>query len=297
MKKILITGKNSYIGTSFFNNTKQYEIDFISVRGEDWRLKDFSSYDVILHTAGIVHADIRTRKGQEYIRLKKYYYEINRNLTLHIAKKAKQEGVKQFIFLSSIIIYGDSAKIGKRKKITSRTIPKPTNFYGASKLAAEKGLEKLKDNTFKVAILRLPMIYGKQCKGNFSKLIMLAKYAPCFPKIKNERSMLYIKNLCEFIRLIIEEEKDGIFYPQNAEFSNTSNMVKELASHFGRRLHLCYGANLLPLFLQYIPGRIGKTVTKVFGNFVYEPSLSKVDQWQYQIYSLPESIADMMDKK
>lgn len=297
MKKILITGKHSYIGTSFFNYTKQYEIDFISVRGEDWRLRDFSCYDVILHTAGIAHSDIKTGRGQEYEKQKRQYYKTNRDLTLQIAKKAKQEDVKQFIFLSSIIIYGNSEKIGKRKIITSRTKPKPANFYGASKFAAEKGLEALESDKFKVAILRLPMVYGKKCKGNFSKLVTIAKYFPCFPKIKNERSMIYIKNLCEFIRLVIEKEKRGIFYPQNIRFSNTSDIVKELADHFGRKIHLCYGANGLLLFLQYVPGSIGKTIVKVFGNLVYEPSLSKVDNWQYQIYSLPESIEDMMDKK
>ena len=147
-KKILITGKTSYIGMSFQkyieaynqrNPENTYEVNAISVRDEKWKEYDFSQYDVVLHLAGIAHVDIGKGNQKE---LEKEYYRVNRDLTIAVAEKAKEAGVKQFIFMSSIIVYGESAPIGENKIITKDTVPTPSNFYGNSKLQAERGIKK-----------------------------------------------------------------------------------------------------------------------------------------------------------
>jgi len=199
MKKILITGANSYIGTSLEKWLEQYpekySVDTIDMKDKRWKEKSFTGYDVVFHVAGIAH--ISTDPKMEDL-----YYKVNRDLAIVTAKKAKKEGVKQFIFMSSIIVYGDSSS--DKRIIDRNTIPKPSNFYGDSKLQAEKGIKPLESDEFKIVILRPPMIYGKDSKGNYPKLAKAAKKLPIFPDIDNQRSMLHIDNLCEFIKLMID---------------------------------------------------------------------------------------------
>ena len=241
MKKILITGANSYIGTSFEDYMKQfsddYLIDTVDMIGDKWTAKSFSDYDVVFHVAGIAHSD----SGKISAEKEKLYYSVNTDLTIKTAEKAKNEGVKQFVFMSSAIVYGDSAPIGKQKVITKDTPVAPANCYGDSKVQAEKGLKQLECDTFKVVILRPPMIYGKGSKGNYPLMSKLARKTPVFPKVSNCRSMLYIENLTEFIRLMIDNEESGVFWPQNAEYSNTSKLVKMIASVHGKKVRLIGG--------------------------------------------------------
>lgn len=200
----------------------------LSVRGTEWKEHDFSIYDVVLHVAGIAHVSTDPSKEQQY-------YKVNRDLAIEVAEKAKQEHVKQFIFTSSIIVYGDGSHINKKRIIDKNTKPQPSNFYGNSKLQAEKGISLLESDDFKVVIIRPPMIYGKGSKGNYPKLASYARKLPIFPDIDNERSMLHIDNLCEFIRLIIKNEERGFFFPQNIEYVKTSELVKRIADVYGKK--------------------------------------------------------------
>ena len=200
MKNVLITGANSYIGVSFEKYAAEHYSDQLSISAIDmldgvWREKDFSIFDIVYHVAGIAHADV----GNVSDELKAKYYSVNTDLAIETAKKAKAEGVKQFVFMSSAIVYGDSAPYGKIKRITKNTEPSPANFYGDSKWQADKGVRELAESSFMVSVLRPPMIYGKGSKGNYSTLAKMAKKLPIFPDIQNERSMLYIENLCEFL--------------------------------------------------------------------------------------------------
>lgn len=278
MKKILITGANSYIGTSFEGYMKQYDdyhIDTLDMLDPRWKDYDFSSYDTVFHVAGIAHADV----GHVSEETKELYYKVNRDLTLETANKAKDEGVNQFIYMSSIIVYGESAPVGKRKVITKDTVPEPANFYGDSKLQADIGLLKMDDESFKVCILRPPMIYGPNCKGNYQTLSKLAKTLPVFPDIKNERSMLYIGNLCCFIKKCIDNQSQGIYFPQNSEYVSTSQMVKEIAKANGRNIHLTKLLNPFVYIAGKIPGKISGMCNKAFGNMIYKKlvSIDKID--------------------
>ncbi|EME7200203.1 MULTISPECIES: NAD-dependent epimerase/dehydratase family protein [Enterococcus] len=273
MKKILITGANSYIGTSFKKWMTQfqdeYQIDTLSVRGDAWREHDFSGYDTVFHVAGIAHADV-SKVSEE---TKQLYYAVNRDLAIETAKKYKQDlsGKKgQFIYMSSIIIYGEETNINKKRVITPDTKPNPSNFYGDSKLQAEIGLQPLDDDTFHVAILRPPMIYGPGSKGNYQQLVKLANKLPIFPDVKNERSMLHIDKLSEFVKERIDAQDSGVFFPQNDQYVRTSHMVRDIAQENGKKIYLFSYMNWAIRLLGYVPGKIGRLTNKAFGNLVYE---------------------------
>lgn len=276
MKKILITGKNSYIGNAVESRLKEagHEADVLDMIGDGWKSADFSRYDCIFHVAGIAH-DIGGKKHADL------YRSVNRDLAVATAEKAKQDGVKQFIFMSSMLVYNGV----KNKNITAATTPKAKGVYAQSKLEADEAVRALSDENFKVCVLRPPMIYGKDCKGNYVTLRKFALKLKIFPYVKNKRSMLYIENLCEFVRLIIENCESGVFFPQNAEYTNTSEMVKSVADAHGKKLRLIHGfgwaVKLLGLFV--------KSARKAFGNLTYDKSMSEYGE-EYRKYSLAESI-------
>jgi len=280
MKKILITGKYSYIGTSFEKWVSQwperYKVDTIDMKDRSWKEKDFSQYDVVFHVAGIAHVSSNPK-------MEDLYYKVNRDLAFETAEKAKDEGVKQFIFMSSIIIYGDSGS--SKRVIDKNTVPTPSNFYGNSKLQAEEGIKRLGSYDFKIVVLRPPMIYGKGSKGNYPRLANMAKKIPMFPDIDNERSMLHIDNLCEFIKVMIDHEESGLFFPQNKEYVKTSEMVKMIAEVHGKKLWM---TKIFNPVLKLMSG-IG-IVNKVFGNLVYQKYMSDYDKANYQIRTFRESI-------
>lgn len=287
MIKILITGANSYIGTSFKKYlskwSEEYFVDTVDMIDGSWRQKDFSIYDTVYHVAGIAHSDIKKVSDER----KAFYYKINTELAIETASKAKNDGVKQFIFMSSAIIYGNSAPIGVLKVITKDTPPAPSNFYGDTKLKAEKGIIPLADDAFKVCILRPPMIYGKGSKGNYPVLAKLAVKLPFFPEINNQRSMLYIENLLKFVKLMIDNEEQGVFFPQNAEYINTSELVKMIAAVHGKKICLLKGFGwILRILSLFIP-----VINKAFGNLVYELSMSEY-YYEYQIIDIPHSVLE-----
>lgn len=259
MRKILITGANSYIGTAFEQWIKQNNDDWcadtLDMLDEKWNEKDFGVYDTIFHVAGIAHQ--KEKKENAHL-----YYKVNRDLAINVAKKAKAEGVKQFVILSSMSVYGM-----KRGIIYRDTEEKPVTHYGKSKYEADVAISQMQDENFVVSIMRPPMVYGKGCKGNYQLLRKLSLKTPFFPKIRNERSMIYIENLVSFVERIIKERQGGIFFPQNADYVTTYEMVEKIA--------LCHGKKAKPIVLfnwmihVLLWMRIG-IAEKVFGTLVYE---------------------------
>ena len=300
VKKVLITGAGSYIGETFRAYAAKYypalHIEAVDMLDGSWKKADFSSYDIVYHVAGIAHADV----GNVDEATKEKYYKVNADLAIEVARKCKAEGVQEFIFMSSMIVYGDSAPYGKKKVVDEHTVPHPANFYGDSKLQADVAVRDLADDKFKVVVLRPPMIYGKGSKGNYPTLAKLAKKLPVFPKIENERSMLHIDNLCEFlcqIMLVKEktseegvEENEIVLIPQNAEWTNTSEMVREIATVVGKRVRIVGILNPAVWLGSKVPGKIGGLVNKAFGNSAYEQSISVYEGIDYQKVDLKESI-------
>lgn len=275
MKRILIIGAESYIGTSLEKWLSRYPLEYnietIDVRLDDWRNEDFSSFDVAFHVAGIAHVK-ETRSNRQL------YYRVNRDLAYEVALKAKSEGVKQFMFVSSISVYG------LQKGVIDKNTPlEPRTSYGKSKLEAEKLVKSLEDHRFTVTILRPPMVYGKGCKGNYPRLAKLALIAPVFPDIDNKRSMIHIDNLCEFVKVLIDNRLGGTFFPQNPEYVKTSEMVRLIARSHGKEIRLTRIFNPIIKMLR-IP-----VVTKVFGDLVYSKDLSS-SGLEVRMISLEESI-------
>lgn len=251
-----------------------------------WREKSFAGYDAVFHVAGIAHADV----GHVSEERKAFYYKINRDLAIETARKAKEDGASQFVFMSSMIVYGESAGLGKKKVITKDTKPHPANFYGDSKWQADKGVRKLADDSFHVAVLRPPMIYGKGSKGNYPLLAKMAKKLPVFPDIQNERSMLYIGNLCEFLCLLMQSGEGEIYFPQNAEYVRTSEMVRLIARTAGHRIWITKLLNPAVWLAGRIPGKVSGMVNKAFGNMTYELEMSEVFDGKYRCFDLERSI-------
>lgn len=270
--RFLITSKNGYIANHLYNWLKKihpyFEIDKKSVRnGLSPSLK---GYDVVIHTAGLVH------KKEIYTTLATYM-KVNRDLTVEIAKKSKESGVKHFIFLSSMAVYGVESTLNYKTIITKDTPCKPNTSYGKSKLAAENALKELETSYFKIAIVRPPMVYGKNAPGNYKKLANISKITPIFPLVDNERSMIHISNLCQLINLIITNKSTGLFFPQDIDYINTSNFVKDIYN----RGYFPYLSPFLGSIIKYIEIPL---VKKMFGNLVYDKELSTHFDNRYNIY-------------
>ena len=193
-----------------------------------------------------------------------------------------------------MIVYGDSAPYGKKKIIDENTVPHPANFYGDSKLQADVAVRELADDKFKVIVLRPPMIYGRGSKGNYPTLSKLARKLPVFPDVDNERSMLYIDNLCEFLCqiMLVKSFKENaiVLIPQNPEWTKTSEMVKEIAEVCGKKIKLSKFLRPAVWLGSKVPGKIGGLVNKAFGNSCYAQKVSGYQEIDYQKNNLRDTI-------
>lgn len=267
-RKILVTGKNSYIGDSFSSYASAHGdcVCVVDTISDEWKNTDFSGYDAVLHVAAIVHKQNRKYTEQEC-------FDVNTNLAFEVAKKAKESKVKQFVFISTMSVYGVVNGV-----ITKDTLKKPFNIYGETKLKAEQMLKTLCDENFAVTIVRPPLVYGKGCKGNYNELANFAKKHPFFPDYESHRSMIYIDNLSGFIKKSIDEELSGEYCPQDDCFVKTSEMVKLVANANGRKIRMTKFFN--PLITLALKLKIG-IICKVFGSLTYEkdlcPPFEKVD--------------------
>jgi len=260
MTNVLITGADSYIGTHIvaYLPEKIYAVRQLDLRrGLDPRA--FEGQDVVIHVAGIAHQ-------KETPQNKGLYQSVNCDLAVETAELAKKYGVKQFIFFSSMSVYGKTTG-----RITAETQPAPNTHYGKSKWDAEQKMAALADDSFRIATLRPPMIYGKGCRGNYPRLSALAKKLPVFPQVQNQRSMLYIGTLCEFVMQLIESGKGGLYFPQNREYVNTTEMVTAIARCHGKKLMVIPGFGWL---IRLAESRVG-VVGKVFGTLTYDKNMSQ----------------------
>jgi len=284
MKRVLITGAGSYLGESIaaeltIPNSElrtpnseaelstpssefripNFEVETLDMQNENWEQTSFTGFDAILHVAGIAHQ----QEGSQHAEI---YYRVNRDLAVRVAEKAKAEGVKQFVFFSSMSVYGISTG-----HITAETPEQPNTHYGRSKLMAEQMITPLGDEQFQVAVLRPPMIYGKSCRGNYPRLSRMVQKLPMLPKVRNERSMLYIGHLCAFIRRLVESGQGGCYFPQNREYVSTDELVRQIALAHGKDLWQPIGFGwLINLLAKHI-----NALSKVFGSLTYDRGMSR----------------------
>lgn len=262
--KILITGLNSYIGKNLkiwiLQKNPDFFVDLISVRDTLPTVEKLSNYDVVIHLAAIVHQVNKKSKNE--------YYKVNTELTEKLAILSKKALVSQFIFFSTMSVYGASDKMKEKSIIDKNTACNPKTLYGKSKYLAEQKLNKLKGNDFLICIVRPPMVYGENCNGNYAKLSKLAKYISVFPLVENERSMININSLSELVRIVIIKKIDGIITPQDLNYSNTSDLVLSLRKKIGKKIYLSK-------FLGFLISNINISLfSKIFGNLVYAKEIS-----------------------
>ena len=260
MKKILITGANSYIGKNFMdyvNSLGSYDAQAISVRDDSWKDMDWSGYDVVYDVAGIAH--IKETDENRHL-----YYEVNRDLAVELAKKAKESGVGQFIYLSSMSVFGMV-----EGHITKDTPTHPVNAYGKSKLEAERQIMAMASSDFKVTIVRPPMVYGEGCKGNYQLLKKFALKFKAFPDVYNQRSMISIENMSKAVVEMIEHPRTSVLHPQDLEYVRTYDMVRGIAEDAGYRFFTIKGFNWL---IDIMTKKISM-FKKVFGSLTYDKNL------------------------
>jgi len=283
MIKVLITGAGSYVGESvrkYILSTSgegDFQIDTVETMGDKWKELDFGIYDVVYHVAGLAHVNADPK-------MEPLYYKVNRDLTLEIAGHARAHGVKQFIFMSSQIVFHESKSL-KPEVLTNDSTPSPNGFYGDSKLQAEIGLQSLASEGFKVCILRPCMIYGAHCKGNFPRLVKLSSKVPVFPCWHNERSMLYIDNLSEFVKQAMLRNLSGIFHLQNAQYADTVEIIRFFAEKAGKKVWI---TRLLNPFV-FIGSFFLQPLNKMFGSYCYSKQMTSYD-FDYQLVSFEDSL-------
>lgn len=279
---ILITGSSGYLGKNFISSFG-YKYDFatFSLQNNAMENINFSNIDTIIHCAALVHQ----KEHYDYDK----YHKINTAYPVELAILAKQNGVKRFLFISTIAVYGDDHEL-----INEKTECNPVTNYGKSKLHAEEQLMTLSDESFSVSIIRPPMIYGKNAPGNIDALIKITKKFPLIPfgGIENRRSFVYIDNLCCCIDKIISLSKTGVFLASDDVPISTSNLIKSIAIGLNRKIMLVK-IPLLETFVKYFAPNMHH---KLYGDLVIDNLNTRQILSYENPYSTEEGIKIMLDE-
>lgn len=285
MKRVMLVGIGGYIGGKFTEYIHKYypdwQVDAVDSMNGVWKDADFHGYDAVYNVSGLAHAN--ARQGSE-----EQYYAVNGQLPIDVAYKAKCENVPLFIQMSSQIVYGDMSELGLEKIITAETIPSEPTIYGKSKMMAERGLQALVDDTFQVAIIRPPLIYSEYARDNFPRLMNFAKKMPVFPKLENKQSMVYVDNLCELVKLIIDNNQGGVYYPQQECYIETSKIVADIARAVGNKMWQTRIFN--PALKLLAKCKKFSFIHKAFGSITYEMDMSNHFDGKYRVVSYEESV-------
>lgn len=285
MKKVLLVGVGGYVGGKFIEYINKHypdwQLESVDSIERKWEKTDFHGYDAVFNVSGLAHANARQGSEQEY-------YAVNGQLPIDIAARAKEASVPMFIQMSSQIVYGDMSDLGTEKVITEFTVPSEPTVYGKSKMMAERGLQELSGPDFQVAIIRSPLIYSECARDNFPRLVSFAKKMPVFPMLENQQSMIYIDNICELVRLIIDNNKGGIYFPQQEVYIQTSKIVKDIAEAVGNRIWITRIFNPALRIMSRVP--MFSFIRKAFGNIVYDMEISNHFDGTYRVVSYEQSI-------
>ena len=287
---ILIIGKNSYIGNHIDEWLSRYghKVAQLDVLSEDWKNYDYSSFDAIVHVAGIVHRP--DCKDWEL------YKRVNTDMPVKIATMAKEQGVKQYIYFSTMGVYQANKKLGA--SVVDETTPLLSNsssFYGMSKLMAEEALTKLQEEGFSVAFVRPPSVYGKGCKGGYiTGFKKLAQMLPVIPRAYENacQSFIYIDNLSECVRLIVENHLGGVFCPQDDEIPNANRLLEVICKGIGKTYRSSRLLGICLQLLNFIP-----LVKKAYGGIEYSRTLSDIPELDYVVVSFEEGMRRTVSTK
>lgn len=284
MAKLLLTGSNGFIGNYFKDHySNEHKIDTFSFLNDDLADLGLTQIDAVVHLSALVHQMGGASKEE--------YKRVNITQTLELAKKAKESGVKHFIFMSTVKVYGEESDMVYREN----TPCDPQDEYGKSKLEAEEKLQKLEDNTFKVSIIRTPIVYGEGVKANILNLITLVKKVPVLPfaHIENKRSMVYVGNLCDIINRIIKIGKSGIFLASDDRALSTTELVKLIALALNKKVFLVS----LPFFPQLLEKIKPSFYKRLYKSLEVDNTITKKELDFSNTYSVAEGIKLMINKE
>lgn len=277
MIRLLLTGSNGFIGSNFVDKYKdRHDIKSFSFYHDNLAILNCKNIDVIVHLSALVH-QMNGASSEEYD-------EINVTQTLHLAQKAKSEGVMHFIFMSTVKVYGEENDL----PYTETSSCFPQDDYGKSKLKAERELQKLQDENFTVSIIRTPIVYGYGVKANIKHLINLVKKIPIIPLggIKNQRSIVYIGNLCHLIDTLIEKKQSGVFLASDDEPLSTTDLVQKIAKVTQRKRYLI----TLPFFELLLRKLKPSFHQRLYGNLIVNNTQTKQCLNLQNPYSTDEGI-------
>jgi nucleoside-diphosphate-sugar epimerase len=258
MKKIAVTGATGFVGKRLMEyNQDKYHLQALLLREGDVKLLNLARVDAVVHLAGKAHQMTPIEDS--------VYFEVNYELTKNLAIRAKEQGVRQFVYISSTKVYGDNIT----EVLNETSICHPTDAYGASKLKAEQFLSTLQSPGFNIAIVRPPLVYGPGVKGNMIKLLELAakKYPLPLGNIHNARSMVFVDNLIELINAIINKEAAGLFIAGDQQAVSTSELITLIRKSLGNN----YTLFSIPSFIRATLKKIKPAFYKrLFGFFVVD---------------------------
>ncbi|WP_170234571.1 NAD-dependent epimerase/dehydratase family protein [Macrococcus equipercicus] len=259
-KKILITGKNGYVAKRFFKYFTEigHVVEIISLRNNDWKSIDLSNFDVCIHLAGLVHNNNPNADLEEYMKINAY-------LTKDLAVHCKKNNINHFIYFSTMSVFGNVGVLNHPTIITENSPLQPNTYYGISKLKGEELIVELIDDTFKVTVIRPPMIYGKGAPGNFKKLAKFANLFPVNPSIYNERSALYIETLEKYMAEIINHTYTGFFHPQNSEYLKTKDVINTIRNAADKKTINLPVSPVINLLISKVT-----VLNKLYGNLIYD---------------------------
>jgi len=278
---ILVTGASGYVGKKFIEAyKKKFKIKTFSLQKESLEDLNLNNIKTIIHCAALVH--------QKKFHSQEEYDQVNVEYPLKLAKKAKESGVTQFVYLSTIAVYGNN-----NDKLTEKTKCFPLTPYGKSKLKAEEQLNKLNDTNFIISIIRPPMVYGKDAPGNIQTLISLVKKIPILPfaNTNNHRSFLYIDNLTYMINCIIEKRTAGIFLSTDDKALSTTALITLIAKALNRNIQLIN----IPFFKILLKNVKPSLYNKLYGNLEIDNSETKKLLNYKNIYTVEEGIKSMIE--
>ena len=284
MKKLLITGSNGFVGKYFINKYKnKYDIKTFSFLKDDINSLDCSDIDVVFHLSALVHQ----MGGVSY----EEYERVNVIQTLQLAKKAKENGVKQFVFMSTVKVYGEETD----SKYSENSICNPEDDYGKSKLKAEQELQKLEDENFKISIIRTPIVYGYGVKANIKSLINLVNKVPLLPfgKIENKWSMVYIGNLCHLVDEVITQQKSGIFLASDGQPLSTSRLIELMAKNLDKKVYLVK----IPFFESLLKILKPSFHKRLYGSLEVDNTITKQKLNLQNPYSVEDGLRLMIKKE
>ena len=287
--KVCIIGKNSYIGSHLDGWLSQngHEVFQLDVLTEDWKEFDYSNFDAVVHVAGIVHRP----DCQDW----NLYHDVNTLMPVQIASRFKEQSSssngsrKTYLFFSTMGVYDAGKKLGA--SVVDEHTPilvEGNSMYGKSKAMAEIELAKLQDGTFDVAFVRPPSVYGKGCRGGYiTGFKKIAQILPIIPRAYEDacQSFIYIDNLCECVRLIVENHLSGAFCPQDDEIPSANRLLEVICKGIRKTYHSSRVLGYCLELFSFIP-----LVKKAYGGISYSRTLSDIPGYDYVVVPFEEGM-------